>query len=223
MRTLYEKLNFNFIRDIAPVASIVRSCNVMVVNPSVPARTVAEFLAYARANPGKINMGSGGNGSPGHVAGELFNMMTGIHMVHVPYRGIAPAISDLIGGQVQVIFGVLPATIEYVRAEKLRALAVTTAMRSEVLPSVPAVGEFLPGYEASTFYGIGAPRSTPVEIVDTLNKEINAALANSTMRARLASLGGTVLALSPNDFGTLIAEETAKWAKVVKFSGAKAE
>ena len=218
--TLYDKLNFNFIRDIAPVASIVRAPIVMEVNPSVPAKTVPEFIAYAKANPGKINMASAGIGTPPHVAGELFKMMTGIDMVHVPYRGAAPALTDLLGGQVQVMFGSVPASIEHIRAGKLRALAVTTATRSEALPDIPTVGDFVPGYEASAWYGIGAPRNTPAEIVDKLNKEINAGLADPKIKARLADLGGTVLAGSPADFGKLIADETEKWGKVVKFAGA---
>ena len=195
--------------------------NVMVVNPSVPAKTVPEFIAYAKANPGKINMASAGNGTAPHVAGELFKMMTGVDMVHVPYRGAAPALTDLLGGQVQVMFAAMPASIEYIRAGKLRALAVTTATRSEALPDIPTVGEFVPGYEASAWFGIGAPKNTPAEIIDKLNKEINAGLADPKIKARLADLGGTVLAGSPADFGKLIADETEKWAKVVKFSGAK--
>jgi tripartite-type tricarboxylate transporter receptor subunit TctC len=221
--TLYEKLNFNFIRDIAPVAGIMRVPHVMVVNPSVPAKTIPEFIAYAKANPGKINMASGGVGGPSHVSGELFNMMAGVNMIHVPYRGVAPALTDLLGGQVQVTFGSMPSSIAYIRTGKLRALAVTTATRSEVLPDVPTVGEFVPGYEASGWYGIGAPKATPAEIVDKLNKEINAALADANMKARLADLGGTVLPGSASDFGKHIAEETEKWAKVVKFAGIKAD
>ena len=192
--TLYDKLNFNFIRDIAPVAGIIRVPLVMVVNPSVPAKTVPEFIAYAKANPGKINMASAGIGTPGHVAGELFKMMAGVDMVHVPYRGAAPALTDLLGGQVQVMFGTTVSSIEHIRAGKLRALAVTTATRSEALPDIPTVGEFVPGYEASAVFGIGAPRNTPAEIVDKLNKEINAALADPKIKARLADLGGAVLA-----------------------------
>ena len=221
--TLYDKLNFNFIRDIAPVAGIIRVPNVMVVNPSVPAKTVPEFIAYAKANPGKINMASAGIGTAPHVSGELFKMMTGVDMVHVPYRGGAPALTDLLGGQVQVMFATMPASIEYIRAGKLRALAVTTATRSEALPDIPTVGEFVPGYEASAWYGIGAPKNTPAEIIDKLNKEINAGLADPKMKARLADLGGTVLAGSPADFGKLIADETEKWAKVIKFAGIKPE
>jgi len=219
--TLYEKLNFNFIRDITPVAGIIRVPGVMVVNPSLPAKTVPEFIAYAKANPGKINMASGGAGGPDHMSGELFKAMTGVNMIHVPYRGLSPALSDLLGGQVQVIFSSLPAAIEYIRADKLRALAVTTATRFEGAPDIPTVGDVVPGYEASQWYGVGAPNNTPVEIVDKLNKEINVGLVNSKLRAQLADLGGTVLPGSAADFEKLIAEEIEKWAKVVKFSGAK--
>jgi len=219
--TLYEKLNFNFIRDITPVAGIIRVPGVMVVNPSLPAKTVLEFIAYAKANPGKINMASGGAGGPDHMSGELFKTMTGVNMIHVPYRGLSPALSDLLAGQVQVIFSSLPAAIEYIRADKLRALAVTTATRFEGAPDIPTVGDVVPGYEASQWYGVGVPKNTPVEIVDELNKEINAGLANPKLRAQLADLGGRVLPGSAADFGKLIAEETEKWAKVVKFSGAK--
>ncbi len=219
--TLYEKLNFNFIRDITPVAGIIRVPGVMVVNPSLPAKTVLEFIAYAKANPGKINMASGGAGGPDHMSGELFKAMTGVNMIHVPYRGLSPALSDLLGGQVQVIFSSLPAAIEYIRADKLRALAVTTATRFEGAPDIPTVGDVVPGYEASQWYGVGVPKNTPVEIVDELNKEINAGLANPKLRAQLADLGGTALPGSAADFGKLIVEETEKWAKVVKFSGAK--
>ena len=221
--TLYERLNYNFIRDIAPIASISREPLVMVVNPSVPAKTVQEFIAYAKANPGALNMASSGIGTSVHVGGELFKMMTGINMLHVPYRGAAPAITDLIGGRVQVMFATLPSSIEYIKAGNLRALAVTTIKRSQALPDLPTVGDVLPGYEASAVYGIGAPRNTPVEIVDKLNNEINSGLADPKMQARLADLGGTVLPGSPADFARLIAEETQKWAKVVKFSGAKPE
>jgi tripartite-type tricarboxylate transporter receptor subunit TctC len=219
--TLYDRLNFNFIRDIAPVAAIMRVANVMEVNPSFPAKTVPEFIDYAKANPGKINFASGGNGAPPHVSGELFKMMTGVNIVHVPYRGLAPALTDLIGGQVQVMFGTMPPSIEYIRTGKLRALAVTTATRSVALPHIPAVGEFVPGYEASTWYGIGAPKNTPAETIEKLNKEINAAFADPKLKARLADLGGIPLPGSAADFGKLISDETEKWAKVVKFSGAK--
>jgi tripartite-type tricarboxylate transporter receptor subunit TctC len=221
--TLYEKLNFNFIRDITPVAGIIRVPSVMVVNPSLPAKTVPEFIAYAKANPGKINMASGGAGGPDHMSGELFKTMTGVNMIHVPYRGLSPALTDLLAGQVQVIFSSLPAAIEYIRADKLRALAVTTATRFEGTPDIPTVGDVVPGYEASQWYGVGVPKNTPVEIVEKLNKEINAGLANPKLKAQLADLGGTVLPGSAADFGKLIAEETEKWAKVVKFSGAKVE
>ena len=221
--TLYEKLNFNFIRDITPVASIIRFPNVMVVNPSVPVTTVPEFIAYAKANPGKLNMASPGNGSTPHVTGELFKMMTGINMVHVPYRSVAAGITDMLSGQVQVIFGTTASTIAYIRAGTLRALAVTTATRSEALPDLPTIAEFVPGYEASAWFGVGAPRNTPTEIVNKLNTEINACLADPSLKARLADLGGITLVGSPADFARLIVEETAKWAKVVKFSGVKAE
>jgi tripartite-type tricarboxylate transporter receptor subunit TctC len=221
--TLYEKLNFNFIRDIAPVANIIRFPNVMVVNPSVPAKTVPEFIAYAKANPGKLNMASPGNGSTPHVTGELFKMMTGINMVHVPYRSVAAGMTDMLSGQVQVTFGTAASTLTYIRAGTLRALAVTTATRSEALPDLPAIAEFVTGYEASAWFGVGAPRNTPAEIVNKLNAEINACLADPGLKARLADLGGITLVGSPADFARLIAEETAKWAKVVKFSGAKAE
>jgi tripartite-type tricarboxylate transporter receptor subunit TctC len=221
--TLYDRLNFNFIRDIAPVASIMRSGNVMVVNPSMPVKTVSEFVAYANANPGRINMASGGIGSPGHVAGELFKMMAAVNMTHVPYRGAPPALTDLLGGQVQVMFSVLPAATEYIRTGSLRALAVTTTTRSDALLDVPTVGEFLPGFEASTFYGIGAPKGTPAEIVGKLNSEINAALTDPGTMARLADLGGTVLPGTPAEFGKLIADETEKWGKVIKFAGIKPE
>jgi len=221
--TLYDNLNFNFIRDIAPVAFMDRVANVLEVNPSIPARTVPEFTAYAKANPGKINMASGGTGSSQHVAGELFKMMAGVDLVHVPYRGVAPALTDLLAGQVQVLFDTVPASLPHIRAGKLRALAVTTAARSEALPDVPTVGDFVPGYEASSIHGIGAPRNTPADIIDRLNKEVNAALADPKFQARIADLGGIVAVGSPADFGKIIAEETEKWAKVVKFSGAKAE
>ena len=219
--TLYEKLNFNFIRDIAPVAGMIRVPLIMEVHPSVPAKTVPEFIAFAKANPGKINMASGGNGTTLHVSGELFKMMTGVNMIYVPYRGAGPMLIDLLGGQVQVTFDPMPSSIEYVRAGRLRALAVTTAIRSEALPDVPPVGDFVSGYESSTWYGVGAPKNTPTEIIDKLNKEINAGLADPKIKARLADLGNVGLALSPADFGKLIAEETEKWGKVVKFSGAK--
>ena len=219
--TLYDKLSFNFIRDIAPVAGVMLYPLVMQVNPSFPAKTVPEFISYAKANPGKISYGSGGNGTSIQVATELFKMMTGIEMTHVPYRGGAPTMTDLMGGQVQVVFNPVPESMQFIRAGKLRPLAVTTATRSEVLPDVPTLGDFVPGYEASAVQGIGAPKSTPAEIVDKLNREINAALADPKIKARLADLGGTVLPLSPADYGMLNAAEIEKWAKVVKFSGAR--
>ncbi len=221
--TLYDKLSFNFIRDIAPVASIARVPLVMEVNPSVPARTVPEFIAYAKSNPGKLSMASPGNGTAGHVAGELFKMMTSTDMVHVPYRGGAPALTDLLGGRVQVIFDPMPETIEYIRAGKLRPLAVTTAARSEALPDIPTVGEFVPGYEANLWDGIGAPKNTPAEIIDKLNSEINAVLADPKMKARLADLGGAPMPMTPAEFGKYIADDTEKWAKVIKFAGIKLE
>ena len=219
--TLYEKLNFDFLRDIAPVASINCEPSAMVVNTSFPVKSVPEFIAYAKANAGKINMASAGNGTVSHVAGELFKMMAGVDMVHVPYRGGPPALTDLLGGQVQVMFVTTSASIEHIKAGKLRPLAVTTAARSEALPDIPTVGEFVPGYEGSNCFGLGAPRGTPTEIVEKLNREINAGLADPKIKARFADLGGTVLPLSPADFGKLIADETEKWSKVVKFSGAK--
>jgi tripartite-type tricarboxylate transporter receptor subunit TctC len=221
--TLYDKLNFNFISDIAPVAGIVRLPNLMMVNPSVAAKTVPEFIAYAKANPGKINMASPGIGTASHLAGELFNIMAGLNLVHVPYRGGAPALTDLISGQVQVMFLGPAASIEYIRSGRLRALAVTAETRWEGLPDLPTVVEFVPGYEAIAWLGIGAPKATPAEIVDKLNKEINAGLADPKIKARLADLGGTPLVGSPADFGKFIADETEKWGKVVKFTGIKAD
>lgn len=219
--TLYDKLNFNFIADIAPVAGISASPSVMVLNSSFPAKTVPEFIAYAKANPGKVNFASTGNGSNIHLAGELFKAMTGVDMQHVPYRGSAPALTDILGGQVQVMFTSIPASLEYIKGGKLRALAVTTAARSETLPDIPAVGEFVPGYEAIAVNGIGTPKNTPVEIIDKLNKAINAALADPKVKARLADLGGTVLPGTPADFGKLIAEETEKWGKVIRAANIK--
>jgi len=219
--TLYEKLSFNFTRDIAPVAGLIRVPNVMEVNPSVPAKTVPEFIAYAKANPGKINLASSGNGTSIHMSGELFKMMTGLAMQHVPYRGSAPMLTDLLAGQVQVTFDNMPSSIEHIRAGRLRALAVTTATRSAALPDVPIVADFVPGYEASAWFGMGAPKGTPPEIIDKLNKEINAAVADVNIRARLADMGGMLINGTPDDFGKVIVEETEKWAKVVKFSGAK--
>jgi tripartite-type tricarboxylate transporter receptor subunit TctC len=221
--TLYDKPNFNFIRDIAPVAGIIRTALVVVVHPSFPAKTVPEFIAYAKANPGKLTMASGDVGTPSHPAGQLFKMMTGVDMVHVPYRGVAAALTDLLGGQVQVAFGSVPSSIEYIRSGKMRALGVTTAIRTQALPDIPTVGEFVPGYEATAWYGIGAPNGTPVEILDKLNKEINAALADPNMKARLADLGGTALAGSPADFGKLIADETEKWGNVIRALNIKAD
>jgi len=219
--TLYDNLNFVFLRDIAPVASIIRTSNVMEVHPSFPAKTVPEFIAYAKANPGKINMGSAGSGSSQHMAGELFKMMAGVDMVHVPYRGAAPALTDLLAGQVQVMFDNMTSSVEHVRAGRLRGLAVTTAARSDALPDLPIVGDFVPGYEASGIYGIGVPKDTPHDIVDKLNREINAALSDPKIKARLADLGGLILSGSSADFAKVLAEEVEKWGKVVKFSGAK--
>jgi tripartite-type tricarboxylate transporter receptor subunit TctC len=219
--TLYQNLKFNFIRDIAPVASIMRVPLVMEVNPSVPVKTVPEFIAYAKANPGKISYASGGVGTPQHVSAELFKMLTGVEMVHVPYRGAAPAVADLLGGQVQVMIDTTPASMPHIRSGRLRPLAVTTAARTDVLPDLPTVAEFVPGYEATSWFGIGAPKDTPPEIIGKLNKEINAGIADPRIKARLVDLGGTVLPGSSADFGKLIATETEKWAKVVKFSGAK--
>ena len=221
--TLYDKLSYNFIRDIAPVASIHREPFLVEVDPSVPVKTVPEFIAYAKAHPGQISFASAGNGSVAHVTGELFKMMTGVNLVHVPYRGAGPALVDLLGGQVQVMFATMSSSIEYVRSGKLRALAVTTATRSPVLPDIPTVAEFVPGYESSFWTGVGASKSTPAEIVDKLNKEINAALADPKMKARFAELGATALLGSPADFGKLLADETEKSAKVVKFAGVKAD
>jgi tripartite-type tricarboxylate transporter receptor subunit TctC len=221
--TLYDKLNFNFIRDIAPVAGITRVPFVMLVNPSFSAKTVPEFIAHAKANPGMINFASGGTGFASHLAGELFKVMTGVKMVHVPYRGQAPAMTDLLGGQVQVMFDPVVSSIGYIRAGKLRPLAVTTSMRSEALPDLPTVAEFVPGYEASVWFGVGAPKNTPAEIVEKLNKEINAALADPKMKARLADLGATVLPGTPADFARLIADETEKWGNVIRALNIKAE
>jgi len=221
--TLYPNLNFNFIRDIAPIASIGRIASIMEVNLSFPATTVDEFIAYAKANPGKISYGSDGNGTTSHMSGELFKLMTGVDMVHVPYRSALPALADLIAGQVQVMFDPIARSIESVRAGKLRPLAVTTSMRSPMLPEIPTVSDFLPGYESSAWFGFGAPKGTPVEVVDRVNKEINAALADPNVRARLADLGVTVTAGSSADFGKFIADETEKWGKVVRFANIKVE
>ena len=219
--TLYKDLRFNFIRDIAPVASIVQDPFVMEVNPSLPTKTVPEFIAYAKANPGKLNFGSAGTGTGPHVATELFNMMTGVKMLHVPYRGAGQAKTDLIGGRVQMMFDVLASSIAHIRAGELRALAVTSAVRSEVLPDIPTVGEFVPGYEASGWTGVGAPKNTPVEIIEKLNSEINAGLAELKIKARFADLGAMPMMMTPPEFGKFIAEETEKWAKVVNFLGVK--
>ena len=221
--SLYETLNFNFIADVAPVAGIIRFPNVMEVSPSFPARTVPEFIAYAKANPGKINMGSAGKGTTQHLSGELFKMMTGVDLVHVPYRGAPQALADLLGGQVQVSFDPLPASIELIKSGKLRALAVTTAARSEALPDLPSLGEFVPGYEASGWNGVCVPKNTPIDIIGKLNKEIGAGLADPKIRAKLAELGGMVLAGSPADFGKLIVEDTEKWGKVVRAANIKLE
>ena len=221
--SLYDKLSFNFISDIAPVAAISREPNVIVVNPSLPTRTVPELIAYAKANPGRINMASAGNGTTSHLAGELFKMMTGVNMVHVPYRGGGPALTDLLAGQVQVFFPPMVVPVGQIRAGKLRALAVTTATRSEALPDIPTVGEFVPGYEASVWFGLGVPKGTPAEVINKLNQETNAALIDIKIRARMAESGGTVLPGSPADFGRLIAEETEKWAKVIRAGNIKAE
>jgi tripartite-type tricarboxylate transporter receptor subunit TctC len=214
--SLYSNLKFNFIRDITPVAGIVRVPNLMLVNLSVPAKTIPEFIAYAKANPGKVNMGSAGIGSTGQLAGELFKMMVGVEFTHVPYRGNAPALTDLLGGQVQVLFASLPSSIEYIRTGKLRGLAVTSAMRSEASPELPTVAEFVPGYEVSSWYGIGSPRNTSAEVVETLNREVNAGLADPKLKAALADQGGIEMAGTPADFGKLIADETEKWAKVIR-------
>jgi tripartite-type tricarboxylate transporter receptor subunit TctC len=221
--TLYEKLPYNFIRDIAPVASTGRTPLVMVVNPLFQVTNVPEFIAYAKANPGKLNMASGGNGNSTHMAGELFKMMAGVDLAHVPYRGSPQALTDLMGGQVQVMFDLLPTSITFIRSDKLRALAVTTATRQDVLPDVPTVGEFVQGYQVSAPSGVGVPRNTPVDVIEKLNREINVGLANPELKARFTDLGLTVLSGSPADFGKLIADETEKWGKVVKFAGVKAD
>jgi tripartite-type tricarboxylate transporter receptor subunit TctC len=221
--TLYDKLNYNFIRDIAPVAGLIRFANVVVVHPSFPAKTVPEFIAYAKASPGKISMASAGIGSGPHVAGELFKMMTGADMVHVPYRGGGPALTDLLGGQVQVYFPTTVSSIGYIKADRLRALAVTTATRSDALPDIPTVGEFVPGYEASFWYGVGVPKNTSAEIVDRLNEAIKAGLADPMIKARLADLGGVPMPMSPAEFGKLIADETEKWGNVIRALNIKAD
>jgi tripartite-type tricarboxylate transporter receptor subunit TctC len=221
--SLYPKLSFNFLRDMAPVAGIIRVPNVMEVHPGVPAKTVAEFIAYAKANPNKINWATSGNGTSVHLSGELFKMMTGVQLTHIPYKGSAPALTDLMAGTVDVIFDNMPPSLPHIKAGKLRALAVTTAVRSDALPDVPTVADTVPGYEASAFYGMGAPKGTPPEIIEKLNKEINAALADPKMKARLAELGGIIIPGTPADFGKLVASETDKWAKVIKEGGVKLE
>jgi tripartite-type tricarboxylate transporter receptor subunit TctC len=219
--SLFDTLSFNFIRDIAPIAGIMRVPNVLVVNPSVPAKTVPEFIAYAKSNPGKVNMASAGTGSGSHLAGELFKIMAGINLVHVPYRGNGPALTAVLGGQVEVQFPSPPSSIEYIRTGKLRGLGVTSAMRSEALPDLPAIGEFVPGYEMSAWFGAAAPKGTPADVIDKINNEINAGLADPKLRARLADLGDTPLALSPAEFGKLIADETEKWGKVMRAANIK--
>jgi tripartite-type tricarboxylate transporter receptor subunit TctC len=221
--TLYGALNFNFVRDIAPVAALGHEPNAVLVNPSVPAKTIPEFIAHAKANPGKLAMASGGNGAPSHVSGELFKMMTGVNLVHVPYRGAAPALTDLIAGQVQIYFGPLLASVDHIKTGRLGVLAVTSLQRSEILPDIPTVHESVPGYEAAQSYGVGAPKGTPAEVVDRLNKEVNAALADPKMKARFAELGATVLPGSPADYGNFIAAETAKWAKVITAANLRAD
>jgi len=221
--SLYKKLNFNFIRDVSPVAGLMRVPDLMAIHPSVPARTVPEFIAYAKANAGKITMASAGNGSSGHLAGELLKMMVGISLVHAPYRGNGPALTDLLGGQVELMFPTSPSVVEYVKSGRLRGLAVTTASRSETLPDVPTVSEFVPGYEVSGLYGIGAPKGTPAEVIATINKESNAALANPKMKARFVDLGGIIIPGSPADFGKVIVEDTEKWAKVIEAANIKME
>ena len=221
--TLYDRLNYDFARDIALVAGFMRVPNVLVVNPSLPVKSLPEFMEFAKAHPAKINVASGGSGTSQHLSGELFKMMTGLNIVHVPYRGAAPALADLVGGQVQVMFGDMPSTLEFIRAGKLRALAITTATRSEVLPDLPTVSEFVPNYESSAWYGIGAPKNTPAKIVERINRELSTAVADPKMRERLVALGGTPLEGTPSDFARLVAVEIAKWAEVVRFSGAKVE
>jgi tripartite-type tricarboxylate transporter receptor subunit TctC len=219
--TLYQNLKFNFVRDVAPVVLLTAEPNAMVVHPSVPAKSLAEFIAYAKANPGKVTMASGGNGAPSHISGEMFKMLAGVDMVHVPYRGAGPALTGVLGGQAQVYFSPLSATMGYIRQDQLRVLGVTTAKRSEALADIPAIGELVPGYEASQLYGVAAAKSTPIEIIERLNKELNAILTDPAAKARLADLGMTALGGSAANFGKVIAEETEKWGKVVKFSGAK--
>ena len=219
--TLHDNLSFNFIRDIAPAAGIMSIPLFLVTNLAVPAKTLPEFIAYAKANPGKVNMGSAGIGSAGHLAGELFNMMTGVNLVHVPYRGNGPALAALLGGEVEVLFPTPPSSIEYIRTGRLRGLATTGAMRSEALPDLPTAGEFVPGYETSAWYGVGAPKGTPVEVIDKIGKEINAGLADPKMKARFADLGGAPMPMTPAQLGKLIADETEKWAKVIRKANLK--
>jgi tripartite-type tricarboxylate transporter receptor subunit TctC len=221
--SLYDKLNFNFIRDIAPVAGVVRTSLVMVVNPSVPAKTVPEFIAYAKASPGKVNMASAGTGSVGHLAGELFKMMAGVNLVHVPYRGNGPALTALLGGQVEVLFPTLASSMEFIRNGKLRGLAVTSAMRSDAMADLPSVGEFVPGYEITTWYGVGAPKGAPAEVIDKINEEISAGLADPKMKARFADLGDVPMPMTPAEFGKFIADETEKWGKVIHAANIKPE
>ena len=221
--TLYQKLSFNFMRDTLPVGGIMRVPNVMEVNPSIPVKTVAEFIAYVKANPGKINWASSGNGTSVHLSGELFKIMTGVELTHVPYRGSAPALTDMISGTVHVMFDNMPSSLPHIQAGKLRALAVTTAKRSDALPDIPTVGETVPGYEASAFFGMGVPKGTPAEIIDKLNKEINTALGDAAMKAKLAELGGMLIPGSPAEFGHVVSEETDKWAKVIKAGGVTLE
>jgi len=221
--TLYDKLNFVFLRDIVPVGTIIRVVNVLEVHPSVPVNSVPELIAYAKANPGKLNYASAGSGSPSHVSAEMFKMMTGIDMVHVPYRGAAPALSELLAGQVQVLIDNMPTSVEYIRTGRVRCLGVTSAERSDALPTIPAIAEFVPGYEGTSFFGIGAPRGTPADIVDLLNGEINVALRDAKFKARVSDLGATVFASTPSEFGQHLADETEKWGKVVKFAGIRAE
>jgi tripartite-type tricarboxylate transporter receptor subunit TctC len=221
--SLFGKLNFNFIRDITPVAGIIRIPNVMVVKPSVPANSVPEFIAYAKANPGKVTMASAGTASAGHLAGELFKMMAGVNLVHVPYRGNGPALTDLLGGQVDVLFASLPSAIEYIKSGRLRELAITSAMRSEARPELPTIGEFVSGYEMSAWFGAGVPKGTPAEVIDKINKEINAGLADPRMKARFADLGGIAIGGTPADFGKYIADETDKWARVIREANIKAD
>jgi tripartite-type tricarboxylate transporter receptor subunit TctC len=221
--TFYQKLNFNFIRDIAPVAGIMRIPNVLLVNPAVPAKTVPELVAYANANPGKVNIASAGIGSGGHLASELFQMMTGVSLVHIPYHGNGPALTALVGGQVEALFATTPSSIEFIRTGKLRGLALTSERRSEALPALPTIGEFVPGYEMTSWYRVGAPKGTPAEVIEIINKEINAGLADPKLKARLVDLGGMMMPGSPGDFGKFIADETEKWGKVIRAASMQAD